>query len=1693
MADELGYVPPVVLAADTTDMQAGFGSRLEDALTKGVGTAAISGALSIYNTFLDYTGKEAADTAETIRTYDSSWGDYYLDNKQTIDIAGFIGTSLVPGTLGVKGMKLLQAGKAEGAMARATGFFSSRRDEALTRALQELGRQGGTITADITAAKRAQLGWAVADNVLTSAAGEAAIALTMNDSPIFEGDDFWDFAKNMAIGAAFGGVVGGVFEHAAARGVVKQAQLKVEGARRDFDTIFDAGGLGMKKAEEITNFVDNIVLQGDDFYDVPFTYMKPGGKAGEKVTLVLDTTAAFKSARDRSQKVAFDTLASKFNELAGGGEVTGQAFHGFIYKLVQNGRAAGKKAEDIAEEVRGYLQGTKRIDALTDDAAEAAEQPAQFFVNNKPTGLNDLFVPVRGADTGKQAYYLTTTDPAAIKFASARMGFENAQEAFDAGYDAVFTKAGKVSVNPKSQVIKSKVDDALNSKFFLDLETGQLSPDVVKTGADLLRKGSDFIHLPDEVRIAGKTFKQAASEAADLTADSVKTSARFMWASQLPVNKLKGLEIAHNDFALLDRLRSIDGTSLLGEKAPKIKMADGSTVSYNDIVDPVAFVNRLKLEWLADTLGKEVKGFDVRQITNALNVSRSWFEEAVASNYASSRKLLGEARQLEEYFKPQTVQMEWDTAAIQAVQQVGPYGPGIQASVILGHQYALMTRARVNANAADSVLGEDSARFLDLDTDLARQATSQGAGATTFGASNADYGRRAELAVQDTGKQVALVQQKWKDETIGTLAPAINAVRDSKEAAAELGVLTTALRRDPRKYRLVQEVADADEGLESTYRLVDEEAYVMAQSDEFGGDIDEAIAVLTQRSTKENPIRGEYAIKNRSVGDFLDVSTKLNRERLSKLTTLSNAAGQQFTKNLDTVYVPPVDTAKFNHFAFVVAKAKIGAATDVSMITAQSADQLRDLAARVGDEYEVIYKSDTERFYKAKGQYDYDMTINESKVNSQLQRRGVLSDFFPETRAENVLEDYVRWHANSSDHVVRTAVQVKNRQFFSELQWLSDRYRDATESTFSGRGFTLRKQVADPFGDYIKTALNVSKRSEYPLLDSLNEFVDKVGTSLYKNLDRFQDEIRGSRGKDLVSLEQANKLMEDAGLGTPYKTMEEYLTANERVPKNAIKIAFQKANLFLATAVLRLDFANSLVNIISTPIMLGTELRSIRSLIAKDPETAGKLAELTRIKVPGQDASVPGMGKLIGGAINNFFSPQKQQLLRRYSENGDIKDVLTLYHDVLEDLSYMPNRAPAEWVSKVERAVEKGATITGNNFSEQFTRFISADVMRQLTEPLVEARKMTIKEQNAYISTFVNRVQGNYISSQRPVLFQGTTGAAIGLFQTYGFNVLQQLFRHMENRDTRTLLTFAGLQTSIYGMNGLPFFDAINQHLVGNASGNTGHLDAYSVLPAANKELGNWLLYGTASAFPLLGDNAPALYSRGDINPRHISIVPINPLDIPAVSASIKLVDTMRGFGKKVASGADVSESMLQALEHHGLNRPLAGFAQLLNGKATTSRGSLISAANDMETTTMLARIPERLVEFGGVARLMGAKPMDEAVALNNLYRNKAYEAVDRARLEALGSTVKTKLYANQMPDSEEMDEFMASYVKAGGRIENFSGSLQRWMRDANQSVVNQMADKLNSSSGRKMQSLMGGEPLEDYRTLSGQEPDSAE
>lgn len=1681
---------PVTLASDTTDMQAGTLTRIADAVRLGLPSAAISGGLSMYNTFIDYgnmlglTNKEQVNTESLIRQYDTQMGDYYAENKGAIDLVGFVGASIVPGSLAVKGIQLARAGNALGSFGKYLNLANTKRAEYLEKALQETARSGGTMKSILDSTRRAELAWGAADQAMLAAAAELAIVATMNDSPVFEGDTFGDFVWNMGLGVALGGTIGGALSGLTSRGILKDAQQVVQSQLRAVDTVFSPKNMGMTPGSDIFLTTENILKVSESVPGLSYEYMYDGVKKA----IQLDTGEAVKAAADRAIKSATQDVQLAFNRMAGGNANIGQAYFEFIQEGIQAAKAAGKDNDEIASLIFGWLGNVNKIDSL--DLDRIAINENKFYVNLAPAGdtpvekLADIFSPKRTA-TAKQAYRMADDVlQSDVKIAKLEdLGEVNLRQAFrnNTDIDIIQMPDGSVRVNPKSERVLRVNEKPFEFKQFLDLESGSLSSETVPHIGDLITtKGAQY--ATDFIQAGGRTFRQAANVATKTLEAPLDASARWAWASALEpaqIVKITGNRVDLNDLPVLARLVELE-PQLARTTLEKMKFIDGQKemtidelVSLNQVLDNKRY--QLIQERLAEVGDKGLPVPETRVLAAQINTSRQWVEEAIQRNFRPAKPnevTHGVAYTTAEALKPRNLEMTWDFSPVgnamlpdHAFQM--NMGPMHLVTQKLNAHYQYATRDLIGKNAMNAALGVDAKLFLQAEADTAMFATNEGAGASLFGSSNAGYGEKAKLWVQDTGKNVALATQRRRDAAVETLAPHVNAIREDPRAAAELGILTTALRKSEHRYIMT------DSGL-----LVAKDAYDLANARKI--DIEEAATYLDKTAPSKSGSQRIYQVESKAVRDFLRTSTKMNAERQDKLTTLYNAAGVTRDVDVRTIYVPPINTVRYPYHAFVRTKERIGVASDVTMITAKSEEQLRQLAAKVGDDFDVIYKGDTEAYFKAKGEYEYDMTLHDARVDSELARKGVLADFFPETRAENVLTDWLDLHAKAEEKLVRTAVQVGNRRFFNEMQFLSENYRKVSESVTRGIGSRFKSKVADPFGDYIKTALNISKQQEFPLLDSLNDFVDKLGLKAGEAINKAFYDARN----DLLPWEDANKIMEGYGFKGLYPDLDAYIAANQRYPRNVIREVAQKANMALATTLLRLDFANSLLNIISTPIMLGTEMQSIKGLIGKDAKLAGKLAELTSIKVPGRDLRVPSTTQLIAESINDFFGPNKNQLLSRYKDIGAVKEVSQLYHEMLDDLSFDPTVNPSKWKERVERGVEIGAKIAGNTFAEDFTRFVSANVMRRLSDPVVEAGKMSVKEQNAYISTFVNRVQGNYVTSQRPIIFQGTTGAAVSLFQTYAFNVLQQLHRHIQAGDKKTLAVFAGLQGSIFGLNGLPFFDAINTHIIGSwVANNPEHKDAYSVLPGFNKEVGDWMLYGTASAFPLFTGSFPALYTRGDINPRHITILPTNFTDIPAVAASLKLVDTVVNTGKNIMAGADTSDALLRGLEHQGWNRPLAGFAQLLGGRSTTSKGALVSAANDMEATSWLGALAERTVEYGGVSRLMGARPMDEAVALNQLYRNKTYEAIDRARIERLGQVVKTKLYNNEVPDQEELEDFMLRYARAGGDIKNFSQAMQRWMRDANVSTINQTASRLGDPYAQTLQTIMGGERISDYRS----------
>jgi hypothetical protein len=274
-----------------------------------------------------------------------------------------------------------------------------------------------------------------------------------------------------------------------------------------------------------------------------------------------------------------------------------------------------------------------------------------------------------------------------------------------------------------------------------------------------------------------------------------------------------------------------------------------------------------------------------------------------------------------------------------------------------------------------------------------------------------------------------------------------------------------------------------------------------------------------------------------------------------------------------------------------------------------------------------------------------------------------------------------------------------------------------------------------------------------------------------------------------------------------------------------------------------------------------------------------------------------------------------------------------------------------------------------------------------------------------------------------------------------------------------------GLQGTMYGMNGLPGFQYINQHIIGTASGNPNHTDAYSNLyGAAGKTAGDWLMYGIPSN--LLQTN---LYSRGDINPRTLTVVPIAPQDLVTVSAFGKFAGNLKETVGKLAGGGDVWQSVLQGLEHNGISRPLAGLAQTLQaadgGKvySTTNKGD-VSFVNDFMSLATLSR-------------LSGGKPMDEQLANDEISRAMAYKASDKLRMSAATETFKTSVIGAKggSVDPLAVQDYMAAFVHNGGRQQDFNASMTHTLMTVNTAAANKVITNLKGPYADHMKSLMNG------------------
>lgn len=1648
-----------------------------DVITKGIPLTGLAVVNAFANTAIDignFFGGETKRFSIEAEMNENGWDDYanyYKAHEQGIEAAAFAAGSLIPGLTAIKALKLLQGGAPTSILTRATNLFAGPKRQIINDAVQELEAGNAALYPALNVDKFKAIALGLGDQTLQALVYETATAATMKASPLIDQDSLGDTLENMFFGALVGGGIGGVIEGIGVRSIFNKAVFNA-----DINT----------KANELA------------------TYLGKGGyTAGDRTMALVSSidampeptnllgrlkASATKTAAELNAKKILSTLTDGDNELTNtffDTLMTMKTKGGMEKEELYNYLARLAKITRIGEEPSVPSGTIFYVNRFATDAIEgkgwdqlvtkAPHEDAEFSLGYK---LREYSTETRVASASDKFVYGDSTVPM----------YANAKEAFEAGHDIFINKDLRISVNPNApnlervarpgesrpltrkeeiayrktgQLPEGSKQPILGAPIVLDLKSGAISTKATAVVGDygvpkIFDKGLQF---------GDKSSLQSVSSAITKDTDTIDANARYVWASKRGVQQ--GDTIALNDGAMLEQLYR-EASSYKQGFAAYMERMEGKGISIDGLDKlpgtPDELLNHIrnsKDELIQDLIKSDAK-LSSQEVAIRANVPEEYLENGLKAS-KSEEYMIDPAQ----HSTVNHVQLEYDLNNI--LQQDGQIMRGM-----IDWNYRKQIIEDALRSATVKHFGEDAPKFIS--DAKAEDANILGVGPKAFSFSNARYGSVGQK-MERIGKFVTDWQTKQMAKVSQVFSSAVMGIRNDPEAAFELAAFRKVRLATGQQYRFLPEELATKYGMSSDTAVLSE-ALVKDRSGKivdwkkdyvpdgfFSGDQSAQGTVGSYTYYKLGP----------KVAAFERANLQINNTRLVARNNWYASQGLNRSVELDNLYTPAIDTNKYPHFALVRAKEGTGLTDDaVSIITAENAQELEKKIASLRDEFSVYTKSDLKKYHEVLGDYQYNRNFAESQVDTALKRKGILNNIYPDANAETTIKDYIDWHSRQEIRLTRDYVEIGNAQLFAELRAMGERFTSAETSKTGFVAGLLGRTTPNPYNAYIKTALAVSEKDEYRIWHEANEKIEAFFSSGFRQVK----EAFLAAKKDILPWEKVQEIGERFGLGNPYgaanNALKTYMDMAGKLPPERYLTKFiSTANAVLGSTAIRLDAFQSLINTISTPVMLLAEANSTRQEVSK----------LVTMELPdGSGKQIPAVSKLVYNAVANFFDPEvRKTWMPIYKDNGIVRDKISDFYTMIDHLTLPFGKSfdESKLVANLKAATDLGAKLTLSNHSEEFARFIAADTGRQI----FEAAGHSGKDLTDNISTFVNRVHGNYVASQRPIAFQGPIGQAIGLFQTYQFNLLQQLFRYVEEGQGKTLALMAGMQTTLFGLQGLPGFQAINNHIIGNAANNPAHKDIYSVTPNfMDKKLGDYLLYGTLSNWMNTG-----LYSRGDINPRQITILPVNPLDYPAIAGGIKLIGALYDTSMKIAQGGNIPSSLLLGIEHNGLSRPLSGLAQLSQGFATTSKGDLVATTRGSLGDNGLGL--SELATAANFSRLAGARPLDEAIAMDAMYRSTLYTAKDNARIGELGQAVKSNLYLGRQLDDSQVQKFAVQYASSGGRIEHFGRKIVEWTQDANASVANKVFRTLQNPLNQEMMKIMGGIPLPDYYSLGSTAP----
>lgn len=333
------------------------------------------------------------------------------------------------------------------------------------------------------------------------------------------------------------------------------------------------------------------------------------------------------------------------------------------------------------------------------------------------------------------------------------------------------------------------------------------------------------------------------------------------------------------------------------------------------------------------------------------------------------------------------------------------------------------------------------------------------------------------------------------------------------------------------------------------------------------------------------------------------------------------------------------------------------------------------------------------------------------------------------------------------------------------------------------------------------------------------------------------------------------------------------------------------------------------------------------------------------------------------------------------------------------------------------------------------TLMTGVELAKRIYGPNASDKQVTI-----FARDFMKQSLGNYTTSQRPMMFQGTFGSAMGLFQTYMLTYAQNMYRHLDLKDYKGLGKTMLAQGGIFGAGSVPGFAPISEVIGENFSDENMDLQRglYRGLP---DPIANVIVYGLPSN--LIG----ALHTRGDVTPR----IPTGVTTLVAPSMIGQILGSMVDVGKSIGQ-ADVNsgQAFMEALSAQSVSRPIARLSELASGYAVTRQGNQIAGQEEVWSWQ------------GILARTFATRTLKEAKVREAIHINSVYAASNKANRDAVLGKLRTAIRGDGVTD-DLMDNLANEYLRTGSPQGFRQAVNQAFMENSNEKLVD-LHGKLGNS-----------------------------